>query len=271
MEALVVRKLGDPTLPPGGEESPFAAVSGDRPIPELSSPTSVRVRVAATSLNFATFLQVQGKYQERPPLPFVPGSDYAGVVDAVGPGVRRLRPGDRVCSLASVGSFAEFIVADEKALYVVPDGCDLVAAGALPVAFGTSYLALAHRAQLKAGQVLLVLGAAMCWGICCTDRKSLCAIVIAGVEKLQYLKSIGADHVIDSSKENVIESAKTGQFMVCTGKLLNSPPAVLIDSLNELLSWLSKGLITVKISHTYRLTEAHLAFADLRDRKVTAK
>ncbi|EMS51842.1 Quinone oxidoreductase-like protein 2 [Triticum urartu] len=153
MEALVVRKLGDPTLPPGGEDSPFAAVSGDRPIPELSSPTSVRVRVAATSLNFATFLQVQGKYQERPPLPYVPGSDYAGVVDAVGPGVRRFRPGDRVCSLASVGSFAELVVADEKALYAVPDGCDLVAAGALPVAFGTSHLALAHRAQLKAGQV----------------------------------------------------------------------------------------------------------------------
>lgn len=112
----MVRRLGDPTLPPGGDASPFAAVSGDHPVPELASPTAVLVRVAATSLNFATFLQVQGKYQDRPPLPFVPGSDYAGVVDAVGPGVRRLRPGDRVCSFVGVGSFAELIVAEEKDL-----------------------------------------------------------------------------------------------------------------------------------------------------------
>ncbi|CAN6328720.1 unnamed protein product [Urochloa humidicola] len=213
MEALVVRRLGDPTAAPGGEASPFAAVSEDHPLPELSSPTAVRVRVAATSLNFATFLQVQGKYQERPPLPFVPGSDYAGVIDAVGPGVRGLRPGDRVCSFAGLGSFADFIVAEEKQLFVVPDGCDLVAAGALPVAFGTSHLALVHRAQLKAGQVLLILGAAGGVGVSAVQiGKVCCAVVIAvarGVEKLQYLKSIGADHVIDSSKDNVIESAKS--------------------------------------------------------------
>ncbi|KAK1694126.1 hypothetical protein QYE76_010823 [Lolium multiflorum] len=333
MEALVVRRLGDPTLPPGGDDSPFEAISGDQPVPELSSPTSVRVRVAATSLNFANFLQVQGKYQEQPPLPFVPGSDYAGVVDAVGPAVRKFRPGDRVCSLANVGSFAEFIVTEEKGLFVVPDGCDLVAAGALPVAFGTSHLALVHRAQLKSGQVLLVLGAAGGVGVSAVQiGKVSGAIVIAvarGIEKLHYLKSIGADHVIDSSKENVIESAKSfvkarglkgvdvlydpvgGKLTQDSLKLLNwgahilligfasgdvpviranvalvknwtihglywgsyliHRPAVLIDSLNELLSWLSKGLITAKISHTYRLPEAHLAFAALRDRKAVGK
>lgn len=119
MDALVVRRLGDPTLAPGGEASPFAPVTGDHPAPALASPTSVRVRVAATSLNFATYLQVQGKYQERPALPFVPGSDYAGFVDAVGPAVRRFRPGDRVCGLAAVGSFADLIVADEKQLWVL--------------------------------------------------------------------------------------------------------------------------------------------------------
>lgn len=332
----MVRQLGDPTLPPGGEDSPFGPISGDQPVLELSSPTSVRVRVAATSLNFATFLQVQGKYQERPPLPFVPGSDYSGVVDAVGPGVSRFRPGDRVCSLASVGSFAEFIIAEEKALFVVPDGCDLVAAGALPVAFGTSHLALVHRAQLKAGQVLLVLGAAGGVGVSAVQIGKVCGcIVIAvarGIDKLQYLKSIGADHVIDSSKEDVIGSAKSflktrglkgvdvlydpvgGKLTQDSLKLLNwgahilligfasgdvpviranialvknwtihglywgsyliHRPAVLVDSLNELLSWLSKGLITVQISHTYRLPEflqAHLAFAALRDRKAVGK
>ncbi|XP_062231087.1 uncharacterized protein LOC133928667 [Phragmites australis] len=333
MEALVVRRLGDPTLAPGGEASPFAAVSRDHPIPELSSPTAVRVRVAATSLNFATFLQVQGKYQERPPLPFVPGSDYAGVVDAVGPGVRGLRPGDRVCSFTGLGSFAEFIVAEEKQLYLVPDGCDLVSAGALPVVFGTSHLGLVHRAQLKAGQVLLVLGAAGGVGLSAVQIGKVCsAVVIAvarGTEKMQYLKSIGADHVIDSSKHNVIESTKSflkarglkgvdvlydpvgGKLTQDSLKLLNwgahilvigfasgdvpviranialvknwtihglywgsylsHCPAVLIDSLNELLLWLSKRLITVQISHAYRLGEAHLAFAALRDRKAIGK
>jgi len=333
MEALVVRRLGDPTVAPGEETSPFAAVFGDHPVPELSSPTAVRVRVAATSLNFATFLQVQGKYQERPSLPFVPGSDYAGVVDAVGPGVRGLHPGDRVCSFAGLGSFADFIVAEEKQLFLVPDGCDLVAAGALPVAFGTSHLALVHRAQLKAGQVLLVLGAAGGVGVSAVQIGKVCgAVVIAvarGIEKLQYLKSIGADHVIDSSKDNVVGSAKSflkarglkgadvlydpvgGKLTQDSLKLLNwgahilvigfasgdvpviranialvknwtihglywgsyltHEPRVLIDSLNELLLWLSKGLITVQISHRYRLAEAHLAFAALRDRKAVGK
>ncbi|EES12890.1 hypothetical protein BDA96_06G243400 [Sorghum bicolor] len=333
MEALVVRRLGDPTLAPGGEASPFAAVSGDHPVPEISSPTAVRVRVAATSLNFATFLQVQGKYQERPPLPFVPGSDYSGVVDAVGPGVRGLRPGDRVCSFTGLGSFADFIVAEEKQLFLVPDGCDLVTAGALPVAFGTSHLALVHRAQLKAGQVLLVLGAAGGVGVSAVQIGKVCgAVVIAvarGAEKSEYLKSIGADHVVDSSKDNVVESAKSflkarglkgvdvlydpvgGKLTQDSLKLLSwgahilvigfasgdvpviranialvknwtvhglywgsyliHRPRVLIDSLNELLSWLSKGLIKVQISHCYRLVEAHLAFSALRDRKAVGK
>ncbi|CAN6372228.1 unnamed protein product [Urochloa humidicola] len=116
MEALVVRQLGDPTLEPGKEASPFTVICWDHPIPELSSPTAVRVRAAAVSLNFATFLQVQGKYQEHPPLPFIPTSDYSGVIDAVGSAVCQFRPGDRVCSLAGLGAFASFIVAEEKLL-----------------------------------------------------------------------------------------------------------------------------------------------------------
>ncbi|KAL5674971.1 hypothetical protein ACJX0J_011102, partial [Zea mays] len=201
--------------------------------------------------------------------------------------------------------------------FLVPDGCDLVTAGALPVAFGTSHLALVHRAQLKAGQVLLVLGAAGGVGASAVQIGKVCgAVVIAvarGAEKSDYLKSIGADHVIDSSKDNVIESAKSflkarglkgvdvlydpvgGKLTQDSLKLLNwgaqilvigfasgdvpviranialvknwtvhglywgsyltHRPQVLIDSLNELLSWLSKGLITVQISHCYRLVE----------------
>lgn len=78
----------------------------------------------------------------------------------MGPKVTKFRAGDRVCSFAALGSFAQFIVADESDLFRVPDGCDLVEAAALPVAYGTSHVALAYRAQLRQNQVLLVLGAA---------------------------------------------------------------------------------------------------------------
>lgn len=114
MDALVCRELGDPTLPIS-DSSPLR-LSNDHPIPELSSTTSVRVRVRATSLNYANYLQILGKYQEKPPLPFIPGSDYSGIVESVGSGVRKFKVGDRVCSFAPLGSFAAFIVAEERDL-----------------------------------------------------------------------------------------------------------------------------------------------------------
>nr|XP_023893109.1 quinone oxidoreductase-like protein 2 [Quercus suber] len=92
MEALVVRKLGDPTTR-DWESSPIV-LSKEEAIPAFESPTAVRVRVKATSLNYANYLQIQGKYQEKPPLPFIPGSDYSGVVDAVGPKVSQFKVGD---------------------------------------------------------------------------------------------------------------------------------------------------------------------------------
>ncbi|KAF5198221.1 Quinone oxidoreductase-like protein [Thalictrum thalictroides] len=151
MEALLCKSLGDPTQPISST-SPIS-ISTTHPIPELNSPTSIRIRVKATSLNYANYLQILGKYQEKFPLPFVPGSDYSGVVDAVGNKVSKFKIGDKVCSFAGTGSFAQFIVADENDLFLVPDGCDLLTAGALPVAYGTSHVALVHRAQLGPGQV----------------------------------------------------------------------------------------------------------------------
>ncbi|KAL0403007.1 UNVERIFIED_CONTAM: Quinone oxidoreductase-like protein 2 [Sesamum radiatum] len=333
MEALLCRKLGDPTVRPDGAENSALTVSTAYPIPQLNSPTAVRVRVKATSLNFANYLQILGKYQEKLPLPFIPGSDYSGTVEAVGPGVTKFKTGDPVCSFAACGSFAQFIVADESELFLVPEGCDLVAAGALPVAYGTSHVALVHRAQLCAGQVLLVLGAAGGVGVSAVQIGKVCgAIVIAvarGDEKAQFLKSLGVDHVVDVSKENVIESVKGflktkrlkgvdvlydpvgGKLTKETLKLLNwgaqilvigfasgevpvipanialvknwtvhglywgsyniYRPHILQDSLKELLSWLARGLITIKISHTFSLSEANLAFAALKDRKAIGK
>ncbi|XP_028795967.1 quinone oxidoreductase-like protein 2 homolog [Neltuma alba] len=332
MEALLCRKLGDPTVAAQDDSSPIF-VSKNHPIPELDSPTSVRVRIKATSLNFANYLQILGKYQEKAALPFIPGSDFSGFVDSVGPKVSNLRVGDPVCSFVPLGSFAEFIVVDQSQLFRVPEGCDLVAAGALPVAFGTSHVALVHRAGLTSGQVLLVLGAAGGVGLAAVQIGKACgAIVIAvarGSEKVQLLKSLGTDHVVDLACQNVTQSVREflnarklkgvdvlydpvgGKLTKETMKLLNwganiliigfasgeipvipsnialvknwtvhglywgsykiHRPAVLEDSVRELLSWLARGLICIHISHSYRLTEANLAFAAIRDRKAIGK
>lgn len=334
MEALLCTKLGDPTLTSVSdkENSPIQ-LSTTHPIPELDSPAAVRVRVTSTSLNYANFLQILGKYQEKYALPFIPGSDYSGVVDSVGPNVSNFKVGDPVCSVASLGSFARFIVTDQSDLFRVPEGCDLIAAGALPVAFGTSHVALVHRARLVSGQVLLVLGAAGGVGLAAVQiGKALGAVVIAiarGDEKVQFLKSMGVDHVVNLSHENVTQSVKEflksrklkgvdvlydpvgGKLTKESLKLLNwganiliigfasgevpvipanialvknwtvhglywgsyrmHQPAVLEDSLKELLSWLARGMITIHISHTYSLSEANLAFAAIKDRKAIGK
>ncbi|CAH9090656.1 unnamed protein product [Cuscuta epithymum] len=333
MEALVCRKIGDPTIPPNSSENSPLAFSTSYPIPEINSPNSVRVRVKATSLNFATYLQIQGLYQEKPPLPFIPGSDYSGIVDAVGTNVTKFKAGDPVCSFTGLGSFAQFIVVDESDLFRVPDGCDLVAAASLPVAYGTSHVALSYRARLCRGQVLMVLGAAGGVGVSAVQiGKVYGATVIAvarGNEKVQFLKSLGVDHVVDVSKDNVIENVKEylksrklrgvdvlydpvgGKLSKDSLKLLNwgaqilvigfasgdvpiipanialvknwtihglywgsyriHQPSVLEDSVNELLSWLSRGLITINISHSFSPSKAHLAFSALKDRKAVGK
>ncbi|EOY20220.1 GroES-like zinc-binding alcohol dehydrogenase family protein isoform 2 [Theobroma cacao] len=352
MEALLCRRLGDPasSAPDGNnpESSPIV-VSRNHPIPDLDSPTAVRVKVKATSLNYANYLQILGKYQEKPPLPFIPGSDYAGTVDAVGPAVTKFKVGDRVCSFASLGSYATFIVQDQSHLFGVPKGCDLVAAAALPVAFGTSHVALVHRANLTSSQVLLVLGAAGGVGVAAVQIGKVCgAVVIAvarGAEKVQFLKSLGVDHVVDLSNQHVTASVKEflksrnlkgvdvlydpvgGKLTKETMKLLNwgaqilvigfasgeipvipanitlvnysfnvaevggqrhvmknwtvhglywgsyrtHRPAVLEDSIRELLSWVERGLITIHISHIYSLSEANHAFSAIKDRKAIGK
>ncbi|KAL5569684.1 hypothetical protein UlMin_026259 [Ulmus minor] len=212
MEALVCRKLGDPAVKPEDNSNSPIVLERSYSVPELGSPTSVRVRIKATSLNYANYLQILGKYQEKPPLPFIPGSDYSGVVDAVGSAVSKFKVGDQVCSFANLGTFAQFIVVDEKELFEVPEECDLVAAGALPVAFGTSHVALVHRAQLSSGQVLLVLGAAGGVGLAAVQIGKVCgAIVIAvarGAVKVEYLKALGVDHVVDSGTQSVTQSVK---------------------------------------------------------------
>ncbi|KAG6550802.1 hypothetical protein Mapa_007706 [Marchantia paleacea] len=207
IRALVVRALGDPKVALSDEKCPVS--ESPWPRPALTSPTSVRVKVKATSVNFSTVLQIQGLYQEKPKLPYVPGGDFSGVVTEAGPKVTHVKVGDRVCGFVNYGSFAEEFVADESEMFLVPSGCDLAASGALPVAFGTSHLALDHRAKLRPGQVLLVLGAAGGVGLAAVEiGKLMGAIVIAvarGKEKVDLLRSVGADFVLDPSEDGIIK------------------------------------------------------------------
>ena len=186
--------------------TPETLVVEDVPIPE-PGPGKVRIAVKAAGVNFADTLLIQGKYQIKPDHPFSPGLESAGVIDAVGDGVSRLKAGDRVMSYANFGSHAEFQVVPEAAVHIIPDSMDFEAAAGFPVAYGTSHVGLDHRGRLQAGETLLVHGAAGGVGLTAVEiGKAMGATVIAtarGAEKLAIAKKHGADHLVDYSEEDI--------------------------------------------------------------------
>src|SRR6218665_2436515 len=131
---------------------------------ELPTPApqagAVLIQIRAARLNFPDLLIVQNKYQKNPPLLFVPGSEYAGVVAAVGAGVTQLKPGQNVACLSGTGGFGTHAIAAADLCLPLPDGFSHVDAAALIMTYATSHHALADRAQLQAGETVLVLGAA---------------------------------------------------------------------------------------------------------------
>ncbi len=183
----------------------------DLPRPE-PGPGQVRVAVRAASLNFPDALIVQGKYQVRPPLPFVPGSEFSGVIDAVGEGVTRFHPGQRVIALAGTGGFAEAAVVPESQLLPLPDSLDFIHGAALVFTYGTSLWALRQVGQLQAGESLLILGAAGGVGSAAIQlAKLLGAQVLAAAsspDKLTLCTRLGADHVIDYSQPDWREAVQ---------------------------------------------------------------
>ena len=155
------------------------------------------VGVRACGINFPDVLIVQGKYQFKPTPPFSPGGEVAGVVEAVGLGVEGLRVGDRVTAFGPFGGLAEKLAADAQHVVKMPDGLDFVTASCLTTAYGTTLHALRDRANLKAGETLLVLGAAGGTGLSAVQiGKRMGARVIAAAssdEKLATCKAHGAD------------------------------------------------------------------------------
>ncbi|AMO24722.1 NADPH:quinone oxidoreductase family protein [Ramlibacter solisilvae] len=172
----------------------------------------VLIEIKAASLNFPDLLIVQNKYQIKPPLPFVPGSEYAGVVAAVGEGVTQLKPGQSVACLLGTGGFASHVIAPAAACMPLPAGFPHADAAAFIMTYGTSHHALVDRAQLKAGETVLVLGAAGGVGTAAIQiAKAAGARVIAAAssdEKCELCKSIGADATINYSRENLRDAIK---------------------------------------------------------------
>jgi NADPH:quinone reductase len=201
MRAVLCKQWGDPdTLTV--EEMPSPQVSAGK----------VRVKVSACGVNFADTLMIQGKYQVKPPLPFSPGFEIAGEVLEVGDNVVHVKEGDKIIALGDYGGYAEEVVVPAGMVVPRPPDMNDLHAAAFPVAYGTSHLALDHRAHLQAGETLVVFGAAGGVGLTAVEiGKLMGATVIAcasSPEKLQIAALRGADHFIDYSKESVRDRVK---------------------------------------------------------------
>jgi len=175
-------------------------------------PGEVLVEIKAASLNFPDLLIVQNKYQFKPELPFVPGSEFAGTVQAVGEGVAHLTVGQNIACLSGTGGFATHTVAKASLCMPLPPGFPFVDAAAFIMIYATSYHALIDRAALKAGETVLVLGAAGGVGTAAIQiAKQAGARVIAAAssdEKCSLCSTIGADATINYQRENLRESLK---------------------------------------------------------------
>jgi NADPH:quinone reductase len=201
MKAWQVRAWGEP------EDMTLASA----PVPEPSA-GEVRIANRAAALNFFDILQIQGKYQVKPPFPFTPGAEVSGVVEALGADVQGLAVGDRVLAAPMVGAFAQRTVTPAYRVVRMPRGMDFPEAAAMPVVYHTSYFALTHRAALQSGEWLLVHAGASGIGMAAIQiGKALGARIIAtagGALKLEFCRSQGADHVIDYQDGSWVDRVK---------------------------------------------------------------
>jgi NADPH:quinone reductase len=182
-------------------------------LPEVvPGPGQIAIDVQAAGVNFPDVLVIQNKYQFKPELPFTPGSELAGVVRAVGEGVTRFKAGDKVLAFVSTGAFAQQIAVPAQAAMPMPPGLDFDTAAAITLTYGTSHHAVVDRAALKAGETMLVLGAAGGVGLAAIEiGKALGARVIAAAstdEKLEVCKAHGADATINYTTQDLREAIK---------------------------------------------------------------
>ncbi|MGB8622149.1 MAG: NADPH:quinone oxidoreductase family protein [Paracoccaceae bacterium] len=199
MRAYQVQELGKPPV----------LREIDTPEP---GPGTARVRIAACGLNFADLLMMQGKYQEVPPLPFTLGMEMSGTVESVGADTDPTLKGRRVAVFAGTGGLAEYGAFPAARCLPLPDSMSFTDAAAFQVAYGTSHVALDHKARLQPGETLLVLGASGGVGLTAVEiGKQMGARVIAcarGRAKLAVAEAAGADHLVDSETDDLRPAVK---------------------------------------------------------------
>jgi len=183
-----------------------ALVACDPPNPQADE---ILVRIGACGLNFADLLMVKGEYQDTPEPPFTLGMEVAGTIEALGTDVTDFAVGDRVAVFGGQGGLAEYGAFPANRAVKLPDTMPFTDAAAFQIAYGTSHVALDHKAQLQEGETLLVLGAAGGVGLTAVEiGKLMGATVIAcarGADKLDVAKATGADHLIDAKTEDIRE------------------------------------------------------------------
>lgn len=188
----------------------------DLDLGEMAAPKpgagEILVEVHAAAVNFMDCLMVAGKYQLRPPTPFVPGTDATGIVAAVGEGVTRFKPGDRVACSNWTGAYAPQTIASQLSAAHLPPVVDFATGVVVRHCYGTAYYAFVERAKLQPGETVFVSGAAGGVGLAAVDlARSLGARVVAGVgskEKIGIVREYGADEVIDYAHEDLRERIK---------------------------------------------------------------
>jgi NADPH2:quinone reductase len=181
----------------------------EAPVP---GPGQVRVRNRAAALNFFDILQIQGKYQVKPPFPFTPGAEIAGEIDALGDGVKEFKVGDAVLGMPGGAGFAEQTVLDSAKTFRIPPGMDWAQAAAMPIVYHTSWFALKDRAALQAGEWLLVHAGASGVGMSAIQLgKAFGARVIATAgapDKLEFARRQGAEHVLSYADDSWVDRVK---------------------------------------------------------------
>ena len=237
MKALVVKQFGALSV----EEFPA-------PVPGAGE---VFVDVRAAGVNFPDLLVIAGTYQHLPPLPFIPGKECSGVVNAVGANVKLVKPGDRVMVQIEYGAFAQQVVAKELQCHVIPDAMGFPEAAVLGLTYMTAYFALTERTALKPGEVVLVTGAAGGVGLAAVQiAKAFGATVLAAVsspEKAAAAKASGADHIINVSVPD-LRNALREQVYAAVGKrgadvILDNVGGEVFDACLRAIAWSGRMLV----------------------------
>jgi len=212
-----------------------------------AAPGTLLLDVRAAGCNFFDVLMVQGRYQVKPPFPFVPGAEVAGVVREVGADVSGFAPGDRVLASAGLGAFAERTVVPAKGAYPLPEGMSFEEGASFPIVYPTSYAALVFRADLQPGEDLLVHAAAGGVGIAAVQiGKALGARVLAtagGADKLEVAREAGADVTIDYREEDFVARVKEATGGKGADVIYDSVGGDVFDQSLKCIAWNGRLLV----------------------------